>query len=158
MATGCAGVDSSTQSTKVEVREPATGAVVASASAPHPATTPPRSEQHPDAWWEAFTQAWSQVGAPEVAAISVAGQQHGMVVLDADRRVVRPAKLWNDTESAPDAGWLIKQLAGGRAEWAASGGQRAGGVDDVDQAVVVASQRARALAADGPRACCRTTG
>lgn len=113
-----AGVDSSTQSTKVEIRDLETGAVVASAGAPHPATTPPRSEQQPDAWWAAFQQAWSAVGEPQVLAISVAGQQHGMVVLDADRRVVRPAKLWNDTESAPDAGWLIKQLAGGRSQWA----------------------------------------
>jgi len=40
------------------------------------------------------------------------------VVLDADRNVIRPAKLWNDTESAPDAGWLIKQLEGGAAQWA----------------------------------------
>jgi xylulokinase len=117
-----AGVDSSTQSTKVEIRDLDTGAVVASASAPHPATTPPRSEQQPDAWWAAFQQAWSSVGAPQVLAISVAGQQHGMVVLDAERRVIRPAKLWNDTESAPDAGWLIKQLAGGRAQWAQSVG------------------------------------
>jgi xylulokinase len=117
-----AGVDSSTQSTKVEVRDLTTGAVVARASAPHPSTTPPRSEQDPAVWWSAFQQAWAAVGAPSVSAISVAGQQHGMVVLDADRRVVRPAKLWNDTESAPDAGWLIKQLPGGRADWAAAVG------------------------------------
>ena len=39
--------------------------------------------------------------ADQVEAISVAGQQHGMVVLDADRQVIRPAKLWNDTETAP---------------------------------------------------------
>ena len=53
-----------------------------------------------------------------MAAISVAGQQHGMVALDEQRRVIRPAKLWNDTESAPDAAWLIGQLPGGRAAWA----------------------------------------
>ena len=47
---------------------------------------------------------------PTSTAIAVAGQQHGMVVLDADGAVVRPAKLWNDTESAPDAGWLLEQL------------------------------------------------
>jgi xylulokinase len=117
-----AGVDSSTQSTKVEVRDLTTGQVVARASAPHPSTTPPRSEQDPAAWWAAFQLAWSAVGAPAVAAISVAGQQHGMVVLDDERRVVRPAKLWNDTESAPDAGWLIKQLPGGRGDWAAAVG------------------------------------
>ena len=117
-----AGVDSSTQSTKVEVRDLDTGAVVGRGSAPHPGTTPPRSEQDPEAWWAAFERAWAAAGTADVEAISVAGQQHGMVVLDADRQVVRPAKLWNDTETAPDAGWLIKQFAGGAADWAAAVG------------------------------------
>ena len=117
-----AGVDSSTQSTTVEVRELDSGRVVARASAPHPPTTPPRSEHDPAAWWSAFESAWEAVGAPEVVAISAAGQQHGMVALDAERSVIRPAKLWNDTESAPDAGWLISQLEGGGAAWAAAVG------------------------------------
>ena len=117
-----AGVDSSTQSTKVEVRNLQTGEVVARGSAPHPPTTPPRSEQDPRAWWTAFETAWAAAGSPTVEAISVAGQQHGMVVLDADRQVIRPAKLWNDTETAPDAGWLIKQLPGGASDWAAAVG------------------------------------
>ena len=117
-----AGVDSSTQSTKVEVRDLDSGRVVARSSAPHPPTTPPVSEQDPAAWWSAFEHAWAGAGGPVVAAISVAGQQHGMVVLDADRRVVRPAKLWNDTESAADAGWLCGQLEGGAAAWAAAVG------------------------------------
>src|SRR6185295_11381122 len=117
-----AGVDSSTQSTKVEVRDLDSGAVVGRGSAPHPATTPPRSEQDPQTWWAAFETAWAAAGSPEVEAISVAGQQHGMVVLDADRQVVRPAKLWNDTETAADAGWLLKQLPGGAADWATAVG------------------------------------
>lgn len=117
-----AGVDSSTGSTKVEIRDADTGTLVASGSAPHPATTPPKSEQDPAAWWGAFEAAWSQAGSPSVAAISVAGQQHGMVALDADGAVIRPAKLWNDTETAPDAGWLLKQLPGRAAEWAAACG------------------------------------
>jgi xylulokinase len=117
-----AGVDSSTQSTKVEVRNLDTGEVVARGSAPHPSTTPPRSEQDPQAWWSAFETAWAAAGSPQVEAISVGGQQHGMVVLDVDRNVVRPAKLWNDTETAPDAGWLLKQLPGGAADWAAAVG------------------------------------
>jgi len=117
-----AGVDSSTQSTKVEIRDADSGEVVARASAPHPATTPPRSEQEPAAWWAAFETAWAAVGSPVVAAISVAGQQHGMVVLDEHRQVVRPAKLWNDTETAPDASWLVKQLPGGAADWAGAVG------------------------------------
>lgn len=117
-----AGVDSSTQSTKVEIRNLDTGEVVARGSAPHPATTPPKSEQDPQAWWSAFETAWAAAGSPHVEAISVAGQQHGMVVLDSDREVIRPAKLWNDTETAADAGWLVKQLSGGAGDWAAAVG------------------------------------
>ncbi len=112
-----AGIDSSTQSTKVEIRDADTGALVASGRALHPHTSPPRSEQDPNAWWSAFESAWAQAGAPQVAALSVAAQQHGMVVTDDDGTPVRPAKLWNDTESAPDVGWLVKKL-GGSAAWA----------------------------------------
>ena len=117
-----AGVDSSTQSTKVEIRNLETGEVVSRGTAPHPTTTPPRSEQDPHAWWSAFETAWAAAGSPVVEAISVAGQQHAMVVLDADRNVIRPAKLWNDTETAPDAGWLLKQLPEGASDWAAAVG------------------------------------
>jgi xylulokinase len=113
-----AGVDSSTTATKVEVRDLQTGHVVGGGSSPHPPTQPPRSEQWPSAWWEAFDAAWARAGDPDVAAISVAGQQHGMVALDGARRVIRPAKLWNDTESAPEAAWLIGRLPGGRQAWA----------------------------------------
>jgi xylulokinase len=117
-----AGVDSSTQSTKVEIRDLDTGAVVDRASAAHPMTSPPRSEQAPAAWWRAFEDAWGGVGSPDVAAISIGGQQHGMVALDASRVVIRDAKLWNDTETAPDSGWLLKQLPGGAADWVAACG------------------------------------
>jgi xylulokinase len=113
-----AGVDSSTQSTKVELRDADSGELRGRASSPHPPTHPPRSEQQPEAWWSAFEDCWAQLGEPNVRAISVAGQQHGLVVLDDAGQVVRPAKLWNDTESAPDAKWLLKQLDGGAAAWA----------------------------------------
>ena len=75
------GVDSSTQSTKVEVRDADTGALVGHGHAPHPRTTPPRSEQAPSDWWDALAQA--RAGLPEPDAIAVAGQQHGLVALDA---------------------------------------------------------------------------
>jgi xylulokinase len=102
------GVDSSTQSTKVEARDADSGALVALGHAPHPSTLPPRSEQDPSDWWRAFDQASAEL--PSADAIAVAAQQHGMVALDERRAVIRPAKLWNDTESAPDAAWLRKQL------------------------------------------------
>ncbi len=104
------GVDSSTSACKVEVRDADTGALVASGRAPHPATIPPRSEQDPADWLEAFTVAYGLAAASRPAAIAVAGQQHGLVVLDGAGGVLRPAKLWNDTESAPDADALVAEL------------------------------------------------
>ena len=116
-----AGVDSSTTACKVEVRDVDSGAVVASGRAAHPATAPPRSEQHPRDWQAAFAAACAEAGVPGVhrpAALSIAAQQHGLVVLDASGQVLRPAKLWNDTESAPDADALVAALPGGAADWA----------------------------------------
>ena len=110
------GVDSSTQATKVEVRDADSGALVASGRAPHPVAQPPCSEQEPEAWWDGLAQAVAAAGVPEVAAISVAGQQHGMVLLDHRGRVLRPAKLWNDTESAPEAARMVAEL--GAEAWA----------------------------------------
>jgi xylulokinase len=124
-----AGVDSSTSACKVEIRDAHTGHVVGSGRAPHPATTPPRSEQHPRDWLAAFDSAFAQAcaaaglsGRNDIAAISVAAQQHGMVVSGSDGGVLRPAKLWNDTESALDAAELLDELPGGAAAWAAACG------------------------------------
>ncbi|HEV3226377.1 MAG TPA: xylulokinase [Acidimicrobiales bacterium] len=111
------GVDSSTQSTKVEVRDADNGRLVAHGHARHPATGhPPRSEQDPKAWWDALVIAVGQTGERDIAALSVAAQQHGLVVLDAAGAVLRPAKLWNDTESAPEAAAMVQQF--GAERWA----------------------------------------
>ena len=115
-----AGVDSSTQSCKVVVRDADDGSVVAAGAAPHPPVSPPRSEQDPDAWWSALAAAWAAAGSPEVTALSVAGQQHGMVALDAGGVPVHPAKLWNDVESAPQAAELVAAL--GAPAWAVACG------------------------------------
>ena len=111
-----AGVDSSTQSVKVVVRDASTGALVREARAGHPDGT----EVHPQAWIDALDSATGGV-LEGVAALSVAGQQHGMVALDEAGEVVRPALLWNDTRSAPDAQDLIDEL-GGAAAWASAVG------------------------------------
>lgn len=119
-----AGVDSSTQSCKIVVRDLVTGALVRQGRASHPDGT----EVHPDRWWRALGQAVDAVGGlDDVAALSVGGQQHGMVLLDAGGEVIRPALLWNDTRSAGAAGELISELGGGdraagRAAWAAAVG------------------------------------
>ena len=116
------GVDSSTQSSKVERRDAESGALLGEGRAPHPAdhATPQRAGSG-RVVGRAATSRRGAAGARDVDAVSVAGQQHGMVVLDDAGAVVRPAKLWNDTESAPDAAWLVKQLGGPEAWVAACG-------------------------------------
>jgi xylulokinase len=104
------GVDSSTQSTKVEVRDVDDGTLVATGRAPHPAVRPPRSEQPPSAWWDALRSAVADTDCRSIDAIAIAGQQHGMVLLDGSGAVLRDAKLWNDTESANAAATLTQEM------------------------------------------------
>ena len=117
-----AGVDCSTQATKVVVVDPENGALVASGRAPHEVTgTGGARETDPAVWWEALRRALAETGrSGELAAISVAGQQHGLVVSDEHGRPLRPAVLWNDTRSAPDAQRLHDEL--GAEHWAESVG------------------------------------
>lgn len=108
-----AGVDSSTQSCKVVVREAETGELVREGRAAHPDGT----SVDPRHWWTALQSAVDQAGGlSDVAAVSVAGQQHGMVCLDEDGNVVRDALLWNDTRSAAAAADLTAEL--GAEQWA----------------------------------------
>src|SRR3954471_8578196 len=113
-----AGIDSSTQACKVVVRDAGSGALVREGRARHPEGT----EVDPAAWDAALGEALTEAGGlDDVAAVAVGGQQHGMVCLDDDGAVVRPALLWNDTRSAGAAADLVAELggpeAGGRA-WA----------------------------------------
>ncbi|MEI7540939.1 MAG: xylulokinase [Actinomycetes bacterium] len=95
-----AGVDSSTQSVKVVIRDAHTGELLRQGRAPHPEGT----EVDPIHWKSALDTALKDAGGlADVAAISIAGQQHGMVALDADGETIRPALLWNDTRSAQAA-------------------------------------------------------
>jgi xylulokinase len=113
-----AGVDSSTQSCKVVVRDAETGRLVREGRAAHPDGT----EVDPAAWWQALTEAVTAAGGlDDVAAVSVGAQQHGMVTLAEDGSVVRPALLWNDTRSAPAALRLIEENGGAKA-WAEATG------------------------------------
>ena len=113
-----AGVDSSTQSCKVVVRDADTGTLVRSGRAAHPDGT----EVAPRHWWDALVSAIQEAGGlDDVAAVSVGGQQHGMVTLDSSGEVVRDALLWNDTRSADAALDLIDELGGPAASAQACG-------------------------------------
>lgn len=101
------GVDSSTQSCKVVVIDTSSGAVVRSGRASHPDGT----AVDPEAWWHALNTAIDEAGGlDDVEAWSIGGQQHGMVALDAEGRVIREALLWNDTRSAGAAADLIAEF------------------------------------------------
>ncbi|WP_250506199.1 xylulokinase [Bowdeniella massiliensis] len=113
MARFVAGVDSSTQSCKVLIVDPDSGEIIRSGAAPHPGGT----EVSAEAWWQAFRAAAREAGGlSDVAAISVGGQQHGLVTLDASGELVRDALLWNDTRSAKAASELTEEL--GAQTWA----------------------------------------
>ena len=107
-----AGIDSSTQSCKVVVRDADSGELVREGRAAHPDGT----EVPPQAWEAALEEAVSAAGGlDDVAAVAVGAQQHGMVLLDEAGEVVRDALLWNDTRSAAAAEQMIDDLGGAEA-------------------------------------------
>ena len=103
-----AGVDSSTQATKVVIVDADSGSVIAGGRSPHTVEgTGGVRQTDPEHWWRALESALEQTQrAAEVDAISVAGQQHGLVILDPAGKPLTPAPLWNDTTSADDAAAL----------------------------------------------------
>ena len=113
-----AGIDTSTQSVKVVIRDAISGELIREGRAPHP----DGSEVDPAKWWSATEEAIKMAGGFDgVEAIAVAGQQHGLVALDKAGEVIRPALLWNDTRSAAEAAELNNEM-GGAAEIAGAVG------------------------------------
>jgi len=111
------GIDCGTQSTKVVLRDAATGEVVAVGRAPHELVERDDGtrEQDPRWWIDALRVAVRDAVRGEryeIAGIGVSGQQHGLVCLDDRDRPVRPAKLWNDTTTAHECDELTRKLGG----------------------------------------------
>ena len=106
-----AGIDSSTQSVKIIVRDVASGSLVGQWRAPHADGT----QVDPRMWMSALDGGRDLLTG--VAGIAIAAQQHGMVTLDERMEPVRPAQLWNDTSAAPDAAKLVVE-GGGPQAWA----------------------------------------
>jgi len=120
-----AGVDSSTQSTKVVIVDSETGVLAGSGTARHSVTgSGGARESEPACWEDALVGALGEALAlskqkasrerrsAKVAAISIGAQQHGLVVLDSNGRPVRPAVLWNDTRSHKEAAEVVARLGG----------------------------------------------
>ena len=144
-----AGVDCSTQNTKVVVCDAETGEVLREGRAPHPDVT----EVDAAVWWQAWEQA-SDGLLDGVEAAAVGGQQHGMVLVDEAGTPVRDALLWNDNRSAPQAASLLEELGGPQAwadapawsRWPASRSPSSAG-----------SPRTSPRSPTGPAACCSPT-
>ncbi|HZL99728.1 MAG TPA: xylulokinase [Planctomycetota bacterium] len=106
------GLDIGTQGAKALLLDAASGRVVARAGRAYgliEGLPPGAAEQHPETWIVAAGEAAREVTATvaaRVGGVGVSGQQHGAVVLDEQRRVVRPAKLWCDTSTAAEAAEL----------------------------------------------------
>ena len=114
------GIDCGTQGTKALLIN-AAGKPLGRGYAPHALIERSNGarEQDPQ-WWidaliDSVKQALAEASDTNVLAIGVSGQQHGLVVLDENLQVIRPAKLWNDTETAPENAELIEIFGGPKA-------------------------------------------
>ncbi|AKA24556.1 xylulokinase [Pseudomonas chlororaphis] len=114
------GIDCGTQGTKALILDVASGDVLGLGAAPHSLISGAngRREQDVEQWCEAFALATQRalraagVGGQEILGLGVSGQQHGLVLLDRQGRVLRPAKLWCDTESSEQNRRLLEYLGG----------------------------------------------
>lgn len=113
MARAVVGVDLGTSSVKV-IAVDAEGRVLATASRTYPTLHPEpgAAEQDPDAWWDAVCGALVEATAavPAVVAVGLTGQMHGTVFLGEDERPIRPAIIWADTRSGPQAGAIAEAV------------------------------------------------
>jgi xylulokinase len=105
------GVDVGTSSVKA-VAIDGGGGVVAGAERSYPVSMPHPgwSEQDPDDWWAATEAVLGELDADDAVGIGLSGQMHGLVVLGSDRRPLRPAILWNDGRSQPQATRIEEEL------------------------------------------------
>jgi xylulokinase len=113
------GIDVGTSGTRTLVVDEK-GAILGAADSPHTsyAPRPLWSEQEPEEWWQAtvgsIKAAIAAAGADpkEVKGIGLSGQMHGLVMLDADNKVLRRAILWNDQRTAEECDEITSRAGG----------------------------------------------
>ena len=117
------GIDCGTQGTKAIILDTVSGEVLGQGAASHSLISAAngRREQDTHQWLEAFATATrrallaARVDGQSILGIGVSGQQHGLVLLDDQGQVLRPAKLWCDTETTPENDRLLAHLGGEKA-------------------------------------------
>jgi xylulokinase len=105
------GLDVGTTGVKALAISPE-GEVVGTAEEEYPLSIPRAgwAEQEPDDWWRASERALDRLGTHEVAGIGLSGQMHGLVVLDKQERVLRPAILWNDQRTGAECAEIEERV------------------------------------------------
>ena len=109
------GIDLGTSSTKMLLLDEQ-GVIHAEVSHDYPLEFPQPgwSQQDPDHWWRAVRKGMpgllKNIDAGLVAGIGVAGQMHGLVVLDENDQIIRPAILWNDGRTARQVDYLNNEI------------------------------------------------
>ncbi len=109
------GIDIGTSGTKV-IAIDETGKLISSASAEYELSTPRPlwAEQRADDWWDAVCaccrEITAQIPAGEIAGIGLSGQMHGLVMLDAQNAVLRPAILWCDQRTSAQCDWITQTV------------------------------------------------
>ncbi|PKA68935.1 xylulokinase [Pseudomonas baetica] len=114
------GIDCGTQGSKAIILDAASGQVLGQGAAAHTMISGAngRREQDTHQWLDAFALATrqallaAQVDGQSILGIGVSGQQHGLVLLDDQGQVLRPAKLWCDTETTAENERLLSHLGG----------------------------------------------
>lgn len=111
------GIDISTTSAKALIVDES-GNVIAIGSTPQPISQPQPlwSEQNPSDWWDGVVSAIqsalteARIAGEQIASIGLTGQMHGLVMLDADGAVLRPAILWNDQRTQAECDWITERV------------------------------------------------
>ena len=96
------------------------GAVLASSTQEYPLSTPKPgwAEQDPQDWWDAVVRGLkvilpkANVPKDQIAGVSFSGQMHGLVALDKDLNVIRPAILWCDSRTQKQCDWITEKAGG----------------------------------------------
>ena len=105
------GIDLGTSAVKLLLVD-TDGRICNSATKEYPLSFPKPgwSEQAPEDWWKAVIEGMRELlegfDASQVKGIGCGGQMHGLVALDANDAVIRPAILWNDGRTAEETDWL----------------------------------------------------
>ncbi len=105
------GIDLGTSAVKLLLMDSA-GKIINIVSREYPLSFPQPgwSEQNPDDWYtetlEGIRELTKDCDKDSIAGISFGGQMHGLVILDKDDNVIRPAILWNDGRTTAETDYL----------------------------------------------------